>query len=175
MFLYWLCQCWWWSHWVAAADWSPISPLSVKRQHQRSERSQPAGSPLGVRRGSDAETETGGERLVRSGTATVQLPATVRLMHCVCVCDDFLWCLVWCLFLSDNQYGRRLFLCGCFWAVLCICVCWIFSWNLMSVYGEMCLEGCDSVSVCVRADLIYCNVSQEVICVCVCLIRSDSL
>uniref|UniRef100_A0A3Q3E3N2 Par-3 family cell polarity regulator alpha, a n=1 Tax=Labrus bergylta TaxID=56723 RepID=A0A3Q3E3N2_9LABR len=34
------------------------------------------GSSLGVRRGSDAEAETGGERLVRPGTAAVQLPAT---------------------------------------------------------------------------------------------------
>lgn len=68
------------------ADRSAISLFPVKCQQQRSERAQPAGSPLGVRRGSDAKTETGGERLVRSGTATVQLPATVRLMDCVCVC-----------------------------------------------------------------------------------------
>lgn len=53
--------------------------FSVKHQQQRSGRVQPAGSPLGVGGGPDAETETGGERLVRPGTATVQLPATVRV------------------------------------------------------------------------------------------------
>lgn len=53
--------------------------FAVKHQHQRSERLQPAWSPLGVGRGPDAKTETGGERLVRPGAATVQLPATVRV------------------------------------------------------------------------------------------------
>lgn len=77
----------------------PSLLFSVKHQQQRSGRVQPAGSPLGVGRGSDAKAEAGGEGLVRPGTATVQLPATVRL-KCVCVCvTGLIWC-VWCLFLS---------------------------------------------------------------------------
>lgn len=138
---------------LATADPSAISLFPVKRQHQRSEWAQPAGSPLCVRRGADAKAETGGERLVHSGTATVQLPATVRMMHCVCVSGFLMMLRLMFVSLSDSRYGQRRFLCGCFWAVLCICVCWIFSWNLMSVCAEMCLEGCGRVSVCVRSVL----------------------
>lgn len=51
-----------------------------RRQQRRCGRlRQPAGSPLGVGGGPDAETEAGGERLVRPGAAAVQLAATVRL------------------------------------------------------------------------------------------------
>lgn len=57
----------------------------VRQQQRRSGRlRQPAGPPLGVGGGPDAKTEAGGERLVRPGTATVQLAATVRLTF-VCV------------------------------------------------------------------------------------------
>lgn len=56
-----------------------------RQQQRRSGRlRQPAGSPLGVCGGANAETEAGGERLVRPSTATVQLAATVRLTS-VCV------------------------------------------------------------------------------------------
>lgn len=63
-----------------------------RQQRQQQRRSgqlrQPAGSPLGVGGGPDAETEAGGERLVRPGSAAVQLAATVRLTSVrVCSCD----------------------------------------------------------------------------------------
>lgn len=50
----------------------------VKRQQQRFHRVQPAGSALSVSRGADAATEAGGEGLLCSAAAAVQLPATVR-------------------------------------------------------------------------------------------------
>lgn len=50
----------------------------VKRQQQRAERVQPTGSALGVGGGADAAAEAGGEGLLCSAAAAVQLPAPVR-------------------------------------------------------------------------------------------------
>lgn len=116
----------------------PSLLFSVKHQQQRSGRVQPAGSPLGVGRGSDAKAEAGGEGLVRPGTATVQLPATVRL-KCVCVwrawydASDVYFCL------SNNQYVQR----------RSVCVCVVA--HIESSHVLCRPEGCDCVCVCFRS------------------------
>lgn len=116
----------------------PSLLFSVKHQQQRSGRVQPAGSPLGVGRGSDAKAEAGGEGLVRPGTATVQLPATVRL-ECVCVCDGL-------------DMMRLMFISVCLTINMCrdvVCVCVVA--HIESSHVLCRPEGCDCVCVCFRS------------------------